>query len=308
MSDQARAVIDKLIEGLGGEFAVNVLQEAGVLVLMPMPVSQVPEGSWVHLPPPTVSLNWCLPLIRQRKQQGLRQCVGGKAMKRLLHFVFFLLGMSLFGIGVNINSGVVAEPALKQELASQPVPSESAPTTTTVADLATTTTAAPAPRMSSTAPRRSRVQVSTTAPKQQSTTTTTEARRPHLRSHSPRSARPARTPRAGSGARSSPHGSLSRPRSKAGNRAIPRLDLHTIAKDQGRLTDRHVSATWCSSTSGKEQRQRLHHSRRHRRVGGRKHLHTIEGNADDSGLVTRQVRELGDGYVIDFAPFEKELQ
>lgn len=33
-------------------------------------------------------------------------------------------------------------------------------------------------------------------------------------------------------------------------------------------------------------------------------LHTIEGNADGSGLVTRQVRELGDGYAIDFAPFE----
>jgi len=36
-------------------------------------------------------------------------------------------------------------------------------------------------------------------------------------------------------------------------------------------------------------------------------LHTIEGNADDSGLVTRQVRELSEGYVIDFAPFEPAL-
>jgi hypothetical protein len=58
MSDQARAVIDKLIEAIGGEFAVDVLREAGVLVLMPMKVSQVPEGSRVHLSPPTVSLNW----------------------------------------------------------------------------------------------------------------------------------------------------------------------------------------------------------------------------------------------------------
>jgi hypothetical protein len=33
-------------------------------------------------------------------------------------------------------------------------------------------------------------------------------------------------------------------------------------------------------------------------------IHTIEGNADDSGLVTRQTRQLGDGFVIDFAPFE----
>ena len=33
-------------------------------------------------------------------------------------------------------------------------------------------------------------------------------------------------------------------------------------------------------------------------------IHTIEGNADGSGLVTRQTREIGDGYVIAFAPFE----
>jgi hypothetical protein len=32
-------------------------------------------------------------------------------------------------------------------------------------------------------------------------------------------------------------------------------------------------------------------------------IHTIEGNADDSGVVTRQQRQIGDGYVIDFAPF-----
>jgi hypothetical protein len=37
-------------------------------------------------------------------------------------------------------------------------------------------------------------------------------------------------------------------------------------------------------------------------------IHTIEGNADSSGLVTRQTREIGDGYVIDFAPFDKETQ
>jgi hypothetical protein len=32
-------------------------------------------------------------------------------------------------------------------------------------------------------------------------------------------------------------------------------------------------------------------------------IHTIEGNSDDSGLVKRVIREIGDGYVIDFAPF-----
>jgi hypothetical protein len=33
-----------------------------------------------------------------------------------------------------------------------------------------------------------------------------------------------------------------------------------------------------------------------------------EGNADHSGLVTRQTRAIGDGKVIDFAPFDKEPQ
>jgi hypothetical protein len=33
---------------------------------------------------------------------------------------------------------------------------------------------------------------------------------------------------------------------------------------------------------------------------------SIEGNADDSGVVTRQQRRVGDGYVIDFVPFVKE--
>jgi hypothetical protein len=58
MTDQAWAAIDKLVEAIGGEVAVQALREAGVLILMPMPVSKVPEGSRVHLSPPTVSLNW----------------------------------------------------------------------------------------------------------------------------------------------------------------------------------------------------------------------------------------------------------
>jgi hypothetical protein len=58
MSDQARAVIDKLVEALGGEEARSALNQAGVLVLMPLKVKQIPEGSRVHLSPPIVSLNW----------------------------------------------------------------------------------------------------------------------------------------------------------------------------------------------------------------------------------------------------------
>jgi hypothetical protein len=49
MSDEPRAVIDKLVEALGGEYARSVLNEAGVLVLMPMEATQVPTGAKVHI-------------------------------------------------------------------------------------------------------------------------------------------------------------------------------------------------------------------------------------------------------------------
>jgi hypothetical protein len=58
MTDRAHAVIDKLIEAIGGEVAVAALREAGVLVLMPVKVGNAPKGSTVHFTPPTVSLNW----------------------------------------------------------------------------------------------------------------------------------------------------------------------------------------------------------------------------------------------------------
>jgi hypothetical protein len=55
VSDEVRAVIDKLVEAIGGEVAVEALREAGVLVLLPMKVTDVPKGSTVHISPPTVS-------------------------------------------------------------------------------------------------------------------------------------------------------------------------------------------------------------------------------------------------------------
>jgi hypothetical protein len=58
MSDEVRAVIDKLVEALGGEEARSVLNEAGVLVLMPMKATQVPKGAKVHIRPPAISTNW----------------------------------------------------------------------------------------------------------------------------------------------------------------------------------------------------------------------------------------------------------
>jgi hypothetical protein len=44
MKADVREVIDKLVEALGGEDARSVLNDAGVLVLMPMQAAQVPDG------------------------------------------------------------------------------------------------------------------------------------------------------------------------------------------------------------------------------------------------------------------------
>ena len=58
---------DQLIEAIAEETFINyeqagqalqVLSELGAVVLMPVQVAEIPKGSTVHLPPPTVSLNW----------------------------------------------------------------------------------------------------------------------------------------------------------------------------------------------------------------------------------------------------------
>jgi hypothetical protein len=40
------------------ESAIDALSDLGAVVLMPLKVKQIPEGSKVHLSPPIVSLNW----------------------------------------------------------------------------------------------------------------------------------------------------------------------------------------------------------------------------------------------------------
>ena len=58
---------EQLIEAIAEETFINyeqagqalqVLSELGAVVLMPVQVAEIPKGSTVHLPPPTVSLNW----------------------------------------------------------------------------------------------------------------------------------------------------------------------------------------------------------------------------------------------------------
>jgi hypothetical protein len=85
--------------------------------------------------------------------------------------------------------------------------------------------------------------------------------------------------------------------------------LHTIAKEDGRLTDTPLPGylVFIDLTGQNNANEYITHVGIVESVEGTV-IHTIEGNADNSGLVTRQTREIGDGYVIDFAPFSKGEQ
>jgi hypothetical protein len=80
--------------------------------------------------------------------------------------------------------------------------------------------------------------------------------------------------------------------------------LHTIAKEQGRLTDTPQPGylVFIDLTGENFANQYISHVGIVESVDG-KIIHTIEGNADNSALVTRQTRTIGDGFVVDFAPF-----
>jgi hypothetical protein len=80
--------------------------------------------------------------------------------------------------------------------------------------------------------------------------------------------------------------------------------LHTIARDQERLTDTPLPGylVFIDLTGENNANDYISHVGIVESVEGQI-IHTIEGNADHSALVARQVRELGDGKVIDFAPF-----
>jgi hypothetical protein len=101
---------------------------------------------------------------------------------------------------------------------------------------------------------------------------------------------------------------LSRPRSKVQTSDSP-ARLHTIAKEQGRLTDtpRPGYLVFIDLAGENDVNDYITHVGIVESVEGQT-LHSIEGNADHSGLVTRQARSLGDGFVIDFATFDADTQ
>jgi surface antigen len=84
------------------------------------------------------------------------------------------------------------------------------------------------------------------------------------------------------------------------------ISIRRIAKEQGRLTDtpRPGYLVFIDLAGENNVNDYITHVGIVESVEGPT-IHTIEGNADKSGLVTRQSRELGDGRVLDFAPFDK---
>jgi hypothetical protein len=80
--------------------------------------------------------------------------------------------------------------------------------------------------------------------------------------------------------------------------------LYAVAKEEGRLTDTPQPGylVFIDLTGESFANEYVSHVGIVESVDGDT-IRTIEGNADDSGVVTRQQRQIGDGYVIDFAPF-----
>jgi surface antigen len=80
--------------------------------------------------------------------------------------------------------------------------------------------------------------------------------------------------------------------------------LYAVAKEQGRLTDTPQPGylVFIDLTGQNFANQYVSHVGIVESVDGAT-VHTIEGNADDSGVVTRQTRQVGDGYVVGFVPF-----
>jgi hypothetical protein len=99
----------------------------------------------------------------------------------------------------------------------------------------------------------------------------------------------------------------------AANAEVPQFEasdsparLYAVAKEQGRLTDAPQPGylVFIDLTGENNANDYISHVGIVESVDGDT-VNTIEGNADDSGVVTRQQRQLGAGYVIAFAPFDK---
>jgi CHAP domain len=227
-------------------------------------------------------------------------------MKRLLHAATFILGMSLFGLGISIMSSSEATPA-PSLLTAQPIPPEPSTTTTLVEPVTSTSIAV------TSQPKRvtsHSVQIGTAVSiVRQSTTTTTESPKTPLEIAQSQVGKTGPYAEAGFWCAKFVSYVAEQAKVEGFEPSDSPARLHTIANDQGRLTDTPLPGylVFIDLEGENDVNDYITHVGIVESVDGNT-VRTIEGNADGSGLVTRQTREIGDGGVIDFAPFGKEAQ
>jgi hypothetical protein len=230
-----------------------------------------------------------------------------------LEFTIGLLGLAICALGIGLVTADVldktpAELRLQEPTTTTTMINSSViePETTTTVE-PTTTTPAKNPPLSRVYLQKARVFVPTTVASQQATiTTTTEAPKTPLEiAH----AELGKTgPYAEGGFWCAKFVSWVAEQAKVegwqSNDSPARL--HTIAKEQGRLTDTPLPGylVFIDLTGQNNANEYISHVGIVESVEGTT-IHSIEGNADNSGLVTRQTREVGDGFVVDFARFEQ---
>jgi hypothetical protein len=223
-------------------------------------------------------------------------------MKRLLQFSLIVLAFALYGIGVNIISGI-ASPTAAPQLASEFIEPEP---TTTLAEITTTTTA-PLPRLSTTqAPKPKRSAPTSASKRQISTTTTTETPKTPLEVAQSQVGKSGPYAEGGFFCAKFASWVADQAKIESFQQSDSPARLHTIAKEEGRLTDTPLPGylVFIDLTGENNRNDYISHVGIVESVEGQT-IVSIEGNADDSGLVTRQTRKVDDGYMIDFAPFSK---
>jgi hypothetical protein len=228
-----------------------------------------------------------------------------------IHFGIFLFGLCLFGTGVGIISAdaepgrASSEPAPRAAFEA-PTPTDVVPTTTTTTELTTSTTA------------KQRAARSAVKPLQLVTTTTTAG--PEIGTATSIVREERKTPleiAQGEVGKTGPYADggfwcavavsdwAERAEVPGWESSDSPAELHTNAVNDGRITDSPLPGYLVFIDlfgPGGVGNGQISHVGIVESVEGDT-IHTVEGNADDSGLVTRQTRHIGDGFVLDFAPF-----
>jgi CHAP domain len=226
-----------------------------------------------------------------------------------LEFAIGLLGLAVCGLGIGLVTADVLE---EREVR---ISTQHSPTTTTtmvinssVIEPETTTTVAPttttAPRPVGRVPAPALKKIAVSVPAPSSTTTTTEVPKTPLEI--------AQSQVGKTGLYADGGFWCARLQSwiaeQAGLTEFRQDDsparLHTYAVSDGRITDTPQPGylVFIDLTGKHYENEYISHVGIVESVEDDV-IHTIEGNTDNSGLVTRQTRKIGDGYVIDFAPF-----